>query len=116
MAQISVEKLYSVKGDTKRFTPLPKFPALTRDLALVVDLETPSSKLEEQIKLACGDILESITVFDVYTGDKVEKGKKSIAYSLKLRHSDRTLKDDEADEAINKALDGLKTVGAVIRS
>ena len=116
VAQISVEKLYSVKGDTKRFTPLPKFPALTRDLALVVDLETPSSKLEEQIKLACGDILESITVFDVYTGDKVEKGKKSIAYSLKLRHSDRTLKDDEADEAINKALDGLKTVGAVIRS
>ena len=116
VAQISVEKLYSVKGDTKRFTPLPKFPALTRDLALVVDLETPSAKLENEIKAACGDILESVSVFDVYTGDKVEKGKKSIAYSLKLRHSDRTLKDDEADEAIRNALARLETVGAVIRS
>ena len=116
VAQISVESLYAVKGETKRFTPLPKFPALTRDLALVVDLDTPSSALEKLIRDACSDILESISVFDVYTGDKVEKGKKSIAYSLKLRHTDRTLKDDEADEAINKALENLKSIGAVIRS
>ena len=116
VAQLSVESLYAVKGDTKRFTPLPKFPALTRDLALVVDLDTPSSSLEKLIREACSDILESISVFDVYTGDKVEKGKKSIAYSLKLRHADRTLKDDEADEAINKALESLKSIGAVIRS
>ena len=116
VAQLSVESLYAVKGDTKRFTPLPKFPALTRDLALVVDLDTPSSSLEKLIREACSDIIESISVFDVYTGDKVEKGKKSIAYSLKLRHADRTLKDDEADEAINKALESLKSIGAVIRS
>ena len=116
VAQIFVEDLYAVKGETKRFTPLPKYPALTRDLALVVDLETPSSSLEKLIRKACGDILESISVFDVYTGEKVEKGKKSIAYSLKLRHSDRTLKDDEADEAIKNALNELETIGAVIRS
>ena len=71
---------------------------------------------EKLIRKACGDILESISVFDVYTGEKVEKGKKSIAYSLKLRHSDRTLKDDEADEAIKNALNELETIGAVIRS
>ncbi|MBQ8994819.1 MAG: phenylalanine--tRNA ligase subunit beta, partial [Oscillospiraceae bacterium] len=116
VAQISVEALYAVKGDTKRFTPLPKFPALTRDLAIVVDKATPSEEVENHIKTACGDILESISVFDVYTGDKIEQGKKSIAYSLKLRHSDRTLKDEEADSAIKAALDSLKTIGAVLRS
>ena len=116
LAQISVEKLFEAKGETKRFRPLPKFPALTRDLALVADLATPSAVLEKEIRSACGDILESLKVFDVYTGEKVQPGKKSIAYSLTLRHADRTLKDEEADAAIQNALKRLESVGAFIRS
>lgn len=116
IAQISVEKLFEAKGETKRFSPLPKFPALTRDLALVADLATPSATLEKEIRSACGDILENLKVFDVYTGEKIQAGKKSIAYSLTLRHSDRTLKDEEADAAIKRALKRLEAVGAFIRS
>ena len=115
-ALISVDRLFEVRGGTKRFVPLPKFPALTRDLALVTDLETPSGSLETIIREACGEILESLSVFDVYTGDRVPAGKKSIAYNLVLRHTDRTLNDKEADDAIRSALEKLAAVGAVLRS
>ena len=116
VALIDVEKLYAVRGGTKRFTPLPKFPALTRDLAIVCDLALPSAELEKHIREACGDMLESVRVFDVYTGEKVARGKKSIAYSLRLRHADRTLTDAEADGAIKKALASLASLGAELRS
>lgn len=115
-AVISVEKLFSLRGGVRRFSPLPKFPAMTRDLAVVCDTSVPSGDLEREIRIACGDILESLTVFDVYTGDKVEEGKKSIAYSLVLRHPDRTMTDDEADSAIRSSLERLEKIGAVLRS
>ena len=116
VAVISVEKLYEIRGGVRKFTPLPKFPAMTRDLAVVCDGSVPSGDLEREIRIACGDILESVTVFDVYTGDKVEAGKKSIAYSLVFRHSDRTMTDDEADKAISESLRRLERKGAVLRS
>ena len=116
VALISVEKLYEAKGPAKRFSPLPKFPALTRDLAFVIDNAVPSALIEKQIRIACGDILESISVFDVYTGDKIEKGKKNIAYSIVLRHSDRTLKDEEADSAIKRAIARVEHIGGSLRS
>ena len=116
VAVISVEKLYETRGGVRKFTPLPKFPAMTRDLAVVCDASVPSGDLEREIRIACGDILESLTVFDVYTGDRIETGKKSIAYSLVLRHPDRTMTDDEADKAISESLRRLERKGAVLRS
>ena len=116
VALISVEKLYGVRGGVRRFNPLPKFPALTRDIAVVCDLATPSGDLEKEIRTACGDVLESLSVFDVYTGDRMEAGKKSIAYSLVLRHPDRTMTDEEADSAIKESLRRLEAKGAVLRS
>ena len=115
-AVISVEKLFAVRGGVRRFTPLPKFPAMTRDLAIVCDISVPSGAIEREIRIACSDILESISVFDVYTGDKVPAGKKSIAYSLVLRHKDRTMTDDEADTAIARSLKRLERIGASLRS
>lgn len=115
-AVISVEKLFAVRGGVRRFSPLPKFPAMTRDLAVVCDTSVPSADIEHEIRSACGDILESLSVFDVYTGDKVEAGKKSIAYSLVLRHKDRTMTDDEADTAISRSLKRLERIGVLLRS
>ncbi|MBQ9960114.1 MAG: phenylalanine--tRNA ligase subunit beta, partial [Oscillospiraceae bacterium] len=116
VAMIDVEALYAVRGGERKFSPLPKVPALTRDLAHVCDAALPSAALEKEIRTACGELLESVTVFDVYTGDKVAAGKKSIAYSLVLRHGDRTLTDAEADAAIKRALARLEHIGAVLRS
>ncbi len=116
VAVISVEKLYANRGGVRKFTPLPKFPAMTRDIAVVCDESVPSGDLEREIRVACGDSLESLTVFDVYTGEKVAAGKKSIAYSLVFRHPDRTMTDDEADKAISESLRRLERKGAVLRS
>ena len=80
------------------------------------DTSVPSADIEHEIRSACGDILESLSVFDVYTGDKVEAGKKSIAYSLVLRHKDRTMTDDEADTAISRSLKRLERIGVLLRS
>jgi phenylalanyl-tRNA synthetase beta chain len=89
---------------------------MTRDLAIVCDTSVPSGDIEREIRIACGDILESISVFDVYTGDKIPEGKKSIAYSMVLRHKDRTMTDDEADAAIDRSLKRLAHIGASLRS
>ncbi|WP_368234874.1 phenylalanine--tRNA ligase subunit beta [Anaerotruncus rubiinfantis] len=98
------------------YSPLPKFPASTRDLALICDDETPVASLEKAIRSAVGNILEHVGLFDVYRGEQVAKGKKSVAYSLTLRAADRTLTDEEADAAIKRVLKALKNLGAEIRS
>ena len=69
-----------------------------------------------QIKRGAGKLLEQITLFDVYTGAQIAAGKKSVAFSLTLRAPDRTLTDQEADEAVTKALKELVEVGAALRS
>lgn len=98
------------------FRPLPKFPASTRDLALLCDDLLPVAKIEKTIKEAAGKLLESVTLFDVYRGEQVASGKKSVAYSLALRAPDRTLTDEEADAAVKRALKALAAIGIEIRS
>ncbi len=100
----------------KGYRPLPKFPASTRDLALLCDDALPVSALQKTIQSAVGAVLEEISLFDVYRGAQVESGKKSVAYNLVLRAADRTLTDEEADAAMKRALKALKSIGAEIRS
>jgi phenylalanyl-tRNA synthetase beta chain len=116
MADIDLDALYALRGASVKFQQLPKFPAITRDLALVCDIEVPSASVERAIREGVGDILEDLSVFDVYTGNKVAKGKKSIAYNLVLRDSQKTLNDQQADEAIGNALTLLKSIGIELRS
>lgn len=97
------------------YKPLPKFPAVTRDLALTCVEELPAASLEKIIRDAVGKILENVTLFDVYRGAQVDAGKKSVAYNLTLRASDRTLTDEESDAAIKRALKALSSAGAEIR-
>lgn len=116
IAELGVNELYSTAGGTKRYKQLPKFPATTRDIALVCDDATESAYIEAKIRKACGEVLEKLSVFDVYKGDKIEAGKKSIAYSLILRGKDRTLTDEEADAAIKRSLKALSEDGITLRS
>ncbi len=115
IADLSVDTMFALRGGVRRYRPLPKFPAVTRDLALVCDLSVPAARLEEAIRRNCGRILESVRVFDVYTGDRVGEGKKSVAYSLVLRDSEKTLTDEDADAAIGRTLKDLAAQGIELR-
>ena len=98
------------------YHPLPKFPAATRDLALICDEDTPVASLEKAIREAAGKVLEQVSLFDVYRGAQLAEGKKSVAYSLTMRAADRTLTDEEADAAVKRVLKALAALGAEIRS
>lgn len=94
---------------------LPKFPAIARDIALLVPESTPSSGVREAIVSAAGRILESIELFDVYRGHPVPEGKVSLAFRLVLRDPERTLNDSDADAAMDRILDAAGAAGWSVR-
>lgn len=116
VAQISMSVLFENRETEKVYTALPKFPAVTRDLAFVCEKSIPVVSLEKLIASAVGKTLENIALFDVYEGAQVEKGMKSVAFSLRLRSSERTLTDDDADSAVKKAIKALEKIGVSLRS
>ncbi len=116
VAQMNFDMLYSIKNTLRLYKQLPKYPALTRDLAFVCDRVMPVLKLEKLMKNAAGKNLEHIELFDVYQGGNIAADKKSVAFSLRLRAADRTLTDDEADSAVKKIIKALAEVNAVLRS
>lgn len=116
IAQISMDVLFENRETEKVYTALPKFPAVTRDLAFVCEKSIPVVSLEKLIASAVGKTLENIALFDVYEGAQVEKGMKSVAFSLRLRSAERTLTDDDADSAVKKAVKALEKVGVSLRS
>lgn len=91
------------------YTPLPKYPTTSRDLALVCDDSIPVGTLENCIQAAGGKLLRKVNLFDIYRGAPIAEGKKSVAFSLELRADDRTLTDEEADKVIQKVLKTLET-------
>lgn len=115
-AELNMDVLFAHRGATPVFHALPKHPAITRDLALVADAATPAADIAACIRKAAGKALESLTLFDVYTGGHMAAGKKSLAYSLVLRAADRTLTDEEAEAAVKKVLAALEGLGVVLRS
>ncbi|MBQ7637924.1 MAG: phenylalanine--tRNA ligase subunit beta [Clostridia bacterium] len=115
-AQIDFDYLYEIKNTHRLYKQLPRFPASTRDLAVVCLKSVPVLGLEKIIKSAVGDILEKIELFDVYEGVQVGPLNKSVAFSLTLRAADRTLTDEEADAATGRAIAALAEAGAQLRS
>ena len=98
------------------YVPLPKFPAVTRDIAMLVKDEVIVKEIENVIRKKGGKLLESMNLFDVYKGSQIADGYKSVAYSITFRAPDRTLVDDDVNAAMNKILDGLKNeLGAELR-
>ena len=115
-AEIDVVLLHDLEGAEPVYTPLPRFPAITRDIAVVCDVSVPVGELTECIRKAEKNVLHGVKLFDVYTGVGIPEGKKSVAFSLTLRSDDGTLTDDHAEEAIRAVLDALReNFGAVIR-
>ena len=99
------------------YKDIPKYPSIIKDVAFSVDKNIYSEDIEKVIKKAGGRLLTNIEVFDVYTGEHVEEGKKSIAYSLTFSDSKKTLTDDEVTGIFNKVIaDAEKTLGAILRN
>ena len=98
------------------YTPLPKYPSTSRDIALLVDEDMAVGKIEEVIRKHGKLILENVKLFDVYRGKQVEEGKKSVAFTLTYRDKDKTLTDDEVAAVHNDVLNALKDkLNAVLR-
>lgn len=100
----------------KNYHPLPKYPSVTRDLALVCDAEMPVAELQKAIQSASGKLVREIRLFDVYTGSSIPKGKKSVAYSIVLRSDEKTLTDEECDAAVKKIMRALEAIGVALRA
>lgn len=114
-AKLCVTEMMALERGEKTYKPLPKFPATTRDLAIVCDEKMPVATLEKAIKQAVGSILENVTLFDVYRGKQVGEGKKSVAYSISMRSHEGTLTDEQADAAVKRVLKELAKLGAELR-
>lgn len=91
-----------------KYKALPKYPATSRDLAMLVDVDINAADIEKAMTKAAGQNLTQITLFDVYTGKQVEEGKKSLAFSLTFQSNDKTLTDAEIDPAIEKIVAKLQ--------
>ncbi len=112
--EINLDALLKIK-ERPKFKPLPLYPGVKRDLALLVPEKMPAKKVEELIKEASGELLHSIKLFDVYQGEKIEKGYKSLAFSLFFLSLEHTLTDEEVDSLIEKILLRVKEIGVFLR-
>ena len=100
VAEIDFAALQSAAASEITLTALPRYPAIERDLALVMERDRPAGRVAAMMKTAGGALVESAAPFDVYTGDQVGDGKKSVAFALVLRAPDRTLTDEEASAVL----------------
>ncbi|OOB79464.1 MAG: phenylalanine--tRNA ligase subunit beta, partial [Epulopiscium sp. Nuni2H_MBin003] len=113
--ELDLDTLVQASCQDKVFTALPKYPASTRDIAIKVSTDVLVGDIEKVIKQRGGRLLVDIELFDVYQGNQIASGYKSVAYKLTFRAEDRTLTDEEVQKAINKILNGLNSLGATLR-
>ncbi|WP_318508095.1 phenylalanine--tRNA ligase subunit beta [Bacillus sp. T3] len=114
--ELSLSAILAATVEALAYEVIPRFPSITRDIALVVDTERTAGELEQIIIGAGGALLKDVHVFDLYEGDKMEQGKKSIAFSLKYFDPERTLTDEDVTKAHEKVLDAVKEqADAVLR-
>lgn len=114
-AKLNVTELLGIEVAERTYKSLPKYPAATRDISLICDDELPVAKLEKLIKGAVGAVLEKVKLFDVYKGEQIADGKKSVAFSIVMRSADGTLTDEQADAAMKRVKKALAGVGAEVR-
>ena len=115
-AELSFDALLLAQGPDPEYTPLPKYPPITRDIAVVCDEEVSVGALESAIRRGAKGLLKEVALFDIYRGKNLGEGKKSVAFNLTLRADDRSLTGEEADEDVKSILETLeKDCGAVLR-
>jgi phenylalanyl-tRNA synthetase beta chain len=110
VGEFDVEALLPLIPTRHAYTPIPRFPAALRDIAVIVDEAIPGARVEAEIRAAGGDLLQGVRLFDLYRGDSIAAGKKSLAYAIQYQASDRTLTDKEVDKAHKKIEDRLRHV------
>ena len=117
IAELAFDELFARVDPRKIYKPLPKYPATTRDFSFVCDEEVEVGAIEGVMKRAGGKLVEKITLFDIYRGEQVGEGKKSVSLRVTLRAADRTLTVEEADKVSKKILSDLKfRMGLTLRS
>ncbi len=117
VAEIDFNTLCKNKKVERKYTHLPKFPAVTRDLAFVCDDSISAFQIEKIIKENGGKTLESVKLFDVYKGKQIKETQKSMAFALTLRNKEKTLNDEEVDKVIQKIMTALqRELGIILRS
>ena len=115
-AELSFDALFAARGEDPIYQPLPKFPAVTRDIAVVCDKAVTVGALEDCIRRGAKGLLKEVALFDIYTGTGIPEGKKSVAFNLTLRADDRSLTAEEADEDVKSILELLASeLNAVLR-
>ncbi len=115
-AEIDLDALMALEKPIYGVKPLPRFPAVTRDIALVVREDVGAGAMQDAIRKAAGKTLEDVKLFDIYRGEKLGADKKSVAYALSFRASDRTLTDEEIAGSMAKILKAVEAeFGAELR-
>ena len=107
-AEINFNQLFELRLPEPTYVPLPKYPSVWRDLAVVCDEAMTVAEVEDVMTAAAGKLLRSIRLFDIYRGTGIPEGKKSVAFSLELRADDRTLTDTDSEGVVTKVLNALK--------
>ena len=99
----------------RKYEGIAKYPAVTRDISMVVPREVLVGEIEAVLEQRGGKILESYSLFDIYEGSQIKEGYKSIAYTISFRAKDRTLEDADITAAMKKILNGLERLGIELR-
>ena len=107
-AAIALDVVARLAGAPARFVPLPRHPSVQRDIALVLPLDRPAAQVEQAIREAGGPLLRTVTLFDLYTGQGVEVGARSVAWRLSFRAEDRTLTDAEVNDAYHHIVETVR--------
>jgi phenylalanyl-tRNA synthetase beta chain len=107
-AQLSFQQLLAKAQPEPQYAPLPKYPEVTRDLALLIPTDISHGDVSSAIYRFGGKLLSECRLFDIYEGKNIPQGKKSLAFSLRFRANDRTLTDEEVDKQISKLLKNLE--------
>ncbi len=114
--ELDLEVICSLTNLNRKYSPIPKYPSISRDIALVLDEKIMVKQIEKIIKDTGKAIVEDIKLFDIYQGDQIDEGKKSVAYSIKYRSHEKTLTDDDIASIHDKILGRLKDeLGATLR-
>ncbi|MGL5477688.1 MAG: phenylalanine--tRNA ligase subunit beta [Clostridium sp.] len=116
IAELDLDSIYDNSVTEKKYKELPKFPAVTRDIALLVEDSILVGDIEDTIRKASGNLVEKVELFDIYKGEQIPEGKKSIAYAIAYRNPQKTLTDKEVNKVHDKILRALEhKLGAILR-
>ena len=116
IAELNFDELANQSNLNRYYTPLPKFPSIERDIAVVVSEAISVGQIEEIIINKGGKLIEDLKLFDIYKGSQIEEGYKSVAFRIVYRSSEKTLTDDDIAKVHNRIVNSLSNqIGAILR-